>query len=183
MAMANTPSEKASTRDVSLDIVTEYNAYRADWSLPPFTYNLRMPISAARVAAFEILLRVEAIDAYASELLHSARFAKLSSTDHGLLTELVMGALRWRSVLDAKIAEYASQSLAKLDPEVLASLRLGAYQLLFLDRIPEHAVVSDSVELVKLARKKSAAGMVNAVLRRVALETTERPHFPQKRRA
>jgi hypothetical protein len=57
-----------------------------------------MPVSPARSAAFEILLRVESSDAYASELLHSARFEKLSRADHGLLTELVMGVLRWRGI-------------------------------------------------------------------------------------
>ncbi|PYV51930.1 MAG: 16S rRNA (cytosine(967)-C(5))-methyltransferase RsmB [Acidobacteria bacterium] len=126
-----------------------------------------MSISPSRAAAFEILLRIQTTDAYASELLHSSRFAKLSPADHGLLTELVMGVLRWRSVLDKHIAEHSSQSLAKFDLEVLTALRLGAYQLLFLDRIPTHAAVNESVELVKQARKRSAAGMVNAVLRKI----------------
>src|ERR1700738_3369848 len=126
-----------------------------------------MPVSSARAAAFEILLRTETTGAYASELLHSSRSAKLSSADHGLLTELVMGVLRWRSLLDKRIAEHSAQPLAKLDIEVLTALRLGAYQLLFLDRIPTHAAVNESVELVKQARKRSAAGMVNAVLRKI----------------
>src|SRR5437016_6673863 len=135
-----------------------------------------MPVSPARAAAFEILLRIETTDSYASELLHSTRFAKLSAADHGLLTELVMGVLRWRGVLDDKIAEHTTQPLTKLDREVLIALRLGAYQLLFLDRVPKHAAINESVELVKRARKKSAAGMVNAVLRKIA-----NSHFSQKR--
>jgi 16S rRNA (cytosine967-C5)-methyltransferase len=126
-----------------------------------------MLISSARAAAFEILLRIENTDAYASELLHSSRFAKLSPVDHGLLTELVMGILRWRTVLDKSIAEHLAQPIAKLDVEVLTALRLGVYQLLFLDRIPTHSAVNESVELVKQARKRSAAGMVNAVLRKI----------------
>jgi 16S rRNA (cytosine967-C5)-methyltransferase len=126
-----------------------------------------MPISPARAAAFEILLRVDATDAYASELLHSSRFAKLSPADHGLLTELVMGVLRWRGALDEQIAEHSTQQLVRLDKEVLTALRLGTYQLLFLDRVPTHAVVNESVEVVKQARKRSAAGMVNAVLRKI----------------
>src|SRR5438067_6582803 len=69
-----------------------------------------MAVSPARAAAFEILLRTETSDAYASELLHSSRFAKLSSSDHGLVTELVMGVLRWRGVLDDKIAEHYGPS-------------------------------------------------------------------------
>lgn len=127
-----------------------------------------MSVSPARAAAFEILLRIDQTDAYASELLHSSQFSKLSPADHGLLTELVMGALRWRGVLDKHIALHLTQSLAKLDNEVLAALRLGAYQLLFLDRIPTHAAVNESVELVKEARKRSAVGLVNAILRKIA---------------
>jgi len=158
-----------------------------------------MALSPARAAAFEILMRIETTDAYASELLHSSRFTKLSPADHGLLTELVMGVLRWRGVLDNRIAElyrrssenrsladrsasrkisalvannatrtgHPERSLAKLDLEVLTALRLGAYQILFLDRVPRHAAVNESVELVKTAHKRSAAGLVNAVLRRI----------------
>jgi 16S rRNA (cytosine967-C5)-methyltransferase len=127
-----------------------------------------MPISPARVAAFDILLRVEREDSYASELLHSSRHANLSSADHGLATELVMGVLRWRSLLDEHIAERSSQKLTRLDPEVLTALRLAAYQLEFLDRVPGRAAVHESVELVKSARKRSAMPFVNAVLRKFA---------------
>lgn len=122
-------------------------------------------------------MRVETTDAYASELLHSSRYVNLSAADHGLLTELVMGVLRWRGVLDDKVTAFSSQPLARLDREVLTALRLGAYQLLFLDRIPPHAAINESVELVKQARKRSAAGMVNAVLRRISAS-----HFSQMRR-
>ncbi|MGO9124740.1 MAG: 16S rRNA (cytosine(967)-C(5))-methyltransferase RsmB [Terriglobales bacterium] len=124
-----------------------------------------MAISPARVAAFDILLRVDQQDAYASELLHASSYARLSLADHGLATELVMGVLRWRSLLDQRITQRSSLKLSKLDPEVLACLRLAAYQLLYLDRVPEHAAVHESVELVKRARKRSAVPFVNAVLR------------------
>jgi 16S rRNA (cytosine967-C5)-methyltransferase len=127
-----------------------------------------MPISPARAAAFDILLRVEREDSYASELLHSPRFANLSSPDHGLVTELVMGVLRWQSLLDKQIAERSSQKLARLDTEVLTALRLAAYQLRFLDRVPERAAVHESVELVKRAKKRSAVPFANAVLRKFA---------------
>jgi len=125
-----------------------------------------MPISPARIAAFDILLRVEREDSYASELLHASHYAKLSVGDHGLATQLVMGVLRWRSLLDKQIAEHSSQKLLRLDPEVLTSLRLAAYQLLFLDRVPERAAVHESVELVKRAKKRSAVPFANAVLRK-----------------
>jgi len=126
-----------------------------------------MPISAARLAAFEILLRVQEQGAYASELLHSERLVSLSAADHGLCTELVMGALRWQSALDDDIQAVSSQKLNRIDAEVLVALRLGAYQLRFLDRVPAHAAVHESVELVKQARKKSAAPFANAVLRKL----------------
>lgn len=127
-----------------------------------------MPISPARNAAFVILLRVSKEDAYASELLHAPQYADLAPADHGLATELVMGALRWQSVLDEKITAHSSQAIHKLDTEVLISLRLGLYQINFLERIPTRAAIHESVELVKHARKRSAAGFVNAVLRKAA---------------
>jgi 16S rRNA (cytosine967-C5)-methyltransferase len=129
-----------------------------------------MAISPARIAAFDILLRVDQQDAYASELLHASDYAKLSPADHGLATELVMGVLRWRSLLDDQIALRSSLKLFKLDPEVLTSLRLAAYQLSHLDRVPQHAAVHESVELVKRARKRSAVPFVNAVLRKFVVE-------------
>ena len=127
-----------------------------------------MAISPARTAAAEILLRVEREDSFASELLHSARYSRLSSSDHGLATELVMGVLRWRSVLDQRIAEASIQKLERLDCEVLTALRLAAYQLFFLSRVPARAAIFESVEWVKSARKRSAAPFVNAVLRKLA---------------
>jgi len=127
-----------------------------------------MAVSAARAVAFEILLRVEREESYAAELLHSERLAKLSSRDHGLATELVMGVLRWQSLLDQRLAAASSQKLERLDGEVLAALRLGVYQLQFLSRVPVHAAIFESVELVKAARKRSAAPFVNAVLRTIA---------------
>jgi 16S rRNA (cytosine967-C5)-methyltransferase len=127
-----------------------------------------MAISPARTAAFDILLQVEQKDAYASELLHSPKYANLLPADHGLATELVMGVLRWRSLLDGRIATQSSQALEKLDREVLTALRLGAYQILFLDRMPQRAAVHESVELVKRARKRSAVPFANAVLRKLA---------------
>ncbi|MGA2360671.1 MAG: 16S rRNA (cytosine(967)-C(5))-methyltransferase RsmB [Terriglobales bacterium] len=132
-----------------------------------------MAVSPARAVAFEILLRVEREESYAAELLHSARLAKLSSRDHGLATELVMGVLRWQSLLDRRLAAASSQQLERLDGEVLAALRLGAYQLQFLSRVPARAAIFESVELVKAARKRSAASFVNAVLRKTAAAGAE----------
>ncbi len=137
-----------------------------------------MPISPARSVAFDILLRVDQQNAYASELLHSERLEKLTPADRGLAMDLVMGVLRWRSRLDDAIAMAASRPLAKLDPEVLNALRLAAYQLQFLTRVPAHAAINESVELVKRAQKRSAAPFANAVLRKIAeqrMEPSQRP--------
>ncbi len=127
-----------------------------------------MAVSAARAVAFEILLRVEREDSYAVELLHSTALSNLSSRDHGLTTELVMGVLRWQSLLDRRLAAASTQKFERLDREVVAALRLGAYQLQFLSRVPARAAIFESVELVKTARKRSAAPFVNAVLRKIA---------------
>lgn len=112
-------------------------------------------------------MRIEREGSYASELLHSQRTAQLSSADHRLATELVMGVLRWRDWLDGAIAAASARAVEKLDREILVVLRLGAYQLQFLDRIPRHAAIHESVELVKRARKRSAAPFANAVLRKL----------------
>jgi 16S rRNA (cytosine967-C5)-methyltransferase len=125
-------------------------------------------VAPARAAAFDILLRVERESSYAAELLHASAHANLSTPDHALATELVMGVLRWRSRLDADIATASSQPLSRLDLEILIALRLALYQFLWLDRIPRRAALHESVELVKRARKRSAAPFVNAVLRKLS---------------
>jgi 16S rRNA (cytosine967-C5)-methyltransferase len=127
-----------------------------------------MPASLSRTAAFDILLRVERDAAFATDLLHSKRLDDLSTADRGLATEIVLGVLRWQSALDATISRQSSQPLRKLDIEVLISLRIAAYQLRYLDRIPPNAAVNESVELVKRARKRSAVPFANAVLRKLS---------------
>ncbi|HKW74337.1 MAG TPA: 16S rRNA (cytosine(967)-C(5))-methyltransferase RsmB [Terriglobales bacterium] len=121
----------------------------------------------ARIAAFNILLRVEREQAYAVELLHSASMDKLSEADRNLTTEIVMGVLRWRLLLDQQIAQFSFTPFAKLDLEVVTALRMGAYQIMFLSRVPSHAAVNETVELVKQGRKTSAAGLANAVMRKI----------------
>jgi 16S rRNA (cytosine967-C5)-methyltransferase len=125
-------------------------------------------VSPARAAAFDILLRIERESSYASELLHSRTYDRLTVVDHALATELVMGVLRWQSLLDSQIATSSAQPLARLDPEILTALRLAVYQLRWLSRIPARAAFNESVELVKRARKRSAATFINAVLRKLA---------------
>jgi 16S rRNA (cytosine967-C5)-methyltransferase len=126
-----------------------------------------MPVSPARQAAFAVLLRVERESAYADELLHSGLLDDLSPVDRNLATEIVMGVLRWRSLLDLTVAKLSFTPFRKLDLEVLTALRMGAYQKQFLSKIPSHAAVNETVELVKAAKKTSAAGLVNAVMRKI----------------
>lgn len=121
----------------------------------------------AREVAFDILLRVEQKDAYASELLHGGRMDALSTEDRHLATEIVMGTLRWQARLDQGIGAVAKEPLPKLDKEVLIALRMGAYQIGWL-RVPARAAVNESVDLVKRARFRYSAPFVNAVLRKVA---------------
>lgn len=127
-----------------------------------------MPISPSRRIAFEVLCRVASEGAYASELLNTRLTARISRADAALATELTLGVLRWQRLLDFLLGRNLDRAPDRLDPEVLIALRLGLYQLRYLERIPAHAAVGESVELVKRARKYSAAALVNAVLRRSA---------------
>jgi 16S rRNA (cytosine967-C5)-methyltransferase len=124
-------------------------------------------MSPARRVAFDVLRKVEA-GGYASDLLLSMS-ASLDSRDAGLASEIVFGILRYQAQLDYLIGK------PKLDIEVRIALRLGIYQLRYLERIPPHAAVKESVDLVKRARKTSAAGLVNAVLRKVNRNPVEWP--------
>ena len=90
-----------------------------------------------------------------------------------------MGVLRWRSLLDSQIADISAQPLSKLDPEILTTLRLAIYQLRWLSRIPARAAINESVELVKRARKRSAAPFVNAVLRKLDTNVSHVHNSPQ----
>ncbi len=127
-----------------------------------------MAVSPARNFAYDILIRVERDGSYASELLNAPRMDTLSREDRALTYELVMSTLRWQSELDARIAKYSSQKVSRLDGEVRVALRLGACQLTHLERIPAHAAVHESVELVKQSGKRSAVPYANAVLRKLA---------------
>jgi 16S rRNA (cytosine967-C5)-methyltransferase len=120
---------------------------------------------SARDIAFQVLIRVES-GAYASDLLRRESEG-LEARDAALAEAIVLGVLRTRMQLDFLIGQYGGRPQLKLDPEVRIALLMGIYQLRYLDRIPAHAAVTESVELVKRARKRSAAGLVNAILRKV----------------
>ncbi|HET7216201.1 MAG TPA: 16S rRNA (cytosine(967)-C(5))-methyltransferase RsmB [Terriglobia bacterium] len=125
-----------------------------------------MQISPARKIAFEILRQVDAGQAFASDLLQERRISALSERDRALATEIVMGVLRWRGEIDYRLQQLSGKSVQSLDCEVTTALRIGIYQIAFLEKIPKSAAVNESVELTKLSRKRSAGGFVNAVLRK-----------------
>jgi 16S rRNA (cytosine967-C5)-methyltransferase len=126
------------------------------------------PISPARKAAYHILFAVELGQSHSDDLLRGKAVNALSTPDRNLTTALVLGVLRWQIQLDHQIRALLARPNAKLDTEVMIALRLGAFQLLHLDRIPVRAALSESVELVKQAGHHFASGMVNAVLRKLA---------------
>src|ERR1700760_4969799 len=123
-----------------------------------------MKLAPARQAAFAALLAVDR-GAWSAEAL-AAKSAQLDSRDAGLASDIVFGTLRRRGELDALIACYSKRSVEKLDAAVRVALEMALYQIRFLDRVPGHAAVNDSVELARRAGKSSAAAFVNAVLRR-----------------
>jgi 16S rRNA (cytosine967-C5)-methyltransferase len=125
-------------------------------------------ISPARSAAFRVLLQVETSSAHSDDLLHGAALQKLSQPDRNLATALVMGVLRWQIALDAELAKLLDRPDQPLPEEIHISLRMGAFQLRHMDRIPAHAALSESVELVRAAGHPKAVGLVNAILRKLS---------------
>ncbi len=122
-------------------------------------------IGAARQWASDILYRVGTDRSYANLSLQEAlRRAQLSPRDKALCTLLVYGTLQRQRALDAVLEQHSRQPLTKLNPRVLTILRMTAYQVLYLDKVPPYAALNDGVELCKKAHPK-AAGFVNAVVR------------------
>jgi 16S rRNA (cytosine967-C5)-methyltransferase len=123
-------------------------------------------IAPARRAAFQVVRRVFEDDAYADRALESA-VAELDPRDRALAQRLSFGTVQRIRTLDHGIDQLGKRPVRKLDAPVLASLRLGAYQLAYTD-LPDHAVVDDAVELVRAARLERAVPFTNAVMRRLA---------------
>ena len=128
------------------------------------------PPATGRDLARHVLARVEADGAYANRALAAAldRAAGMSPAERGLATELVYGVLRRRARLDRALEAVADRGLAALPPAARTALRVGAYQLLFLDRVPGYAAVNDAVEAMKRAHGPRLGGLANALLRRVS---------------
>jgi 16S rRNA (cytosine967-C5)-methyltransferase len=126
-------------------------------------------ISPARKAAYSILLKVESGEGHSDDLLRRHSVSALSQQDRNLATALVLGVLRQQIALDRQIRAHLNKPDARLDAEVRIALRLGAFQILHMDRIPARAAIDESVELTKRAGHRFASGMVNAVLRKLAI--------------
>ena len=129
-------------------------------------------VSPARKAAFSILKTLER-RGHSDTLLRGRNVEALSDPDRRLTTALVLGVLRWQIDLDRRVRPLLKHPNAKLDAEVLIALRLGAFQLLRMERIPARAAIDESVELTKQAGHKFASGMVNAVLRKLGAARPE----------
>ena len=127
----------------------------------------RAEISPARLAAFETLVRVFEDGAYADRAFRSIADG-LDERDRGLARRLAFGSVQRVRTLDHAIETLGRRRIVKLDAPVRAALRLGAYQLGFVDGVPRYAAVNESVELVRRARLERAVGFTNAVLRRLA---------------
>jgi 16S rRNA (cytosine967-C5)-methyltransferase len=130
-------------------------------------------VSPARKAAFEVLRTVDRGQAHSDDLLRGRAVSALAPQDRNLATALVLGVLRWQVELDQHLRPLLKRPNAKLDSEVLIALRLGAFQLLHLDRIPARAAIDESVELTKQSGHRFASAMVNAVLRKLAIQPKE----------
>ena len=129
---------------------------------------MRAEISPARRAAFRILRDIAGKQGNSDTLLHSRSVDALSAPDRNLCTNMVMGTLRWQRVLDSQCRHLFSRPNQPLADDAMLALRVGAYQLLLLDRIPAHAAIFESVEWIKQSDAARQAGLVNAVLRKVA---------------
>lgn len=136
-------------------------------------------IGTAREAAFAALLRAEAAGAFVSALLHrTLERSRLSAQDRALVVAITMGVLRHRGRIDYTIASFFRRPLDSLPLAILTTLRMGCYQLLDMDRIPDAAAVFESVELARRHGHRGTARLVNALLRRLASEGPPPPPDP-----
>jgi 16S rRNA (cytosine967-C5)-methyltransferase len=136
-------------------------------------------IAPARLAAYNILCAVSAGRADLPSAIASARSSLADERDRALAAEIASGVQRWRNALDHLVVEFSKRAVDRLDPEILEILRLSAYQLLYLTRVPAAAVVDDAVDLAKRAGKRSASGFVNAVLRSISRRRNSLPLPPR----
>ena len=134
----------------------------------------------ARDAALEALLQMERRGAWSDgSLKRIAAQSGLEARDAALCTRMTYGVVQNRTLLDYYIDHWCTQKAARLEPVVACLLRLGIYQILFMDKVPDRAAVHETVELTKRRGKTRAAGMINAVLRKCASSKNTLPPLPQ----
>ena len=127
------------------------------------------------MAAVEILYRVDQESGYADVLL-GGRLPDFAPADRRLITRMVLGTIAWQGRLDFELAHLTGRKLAGIQPEALAIMRIGLFQLRHLDRIPQHAVVDTAVSIAKrIPKARDASGFINAVMRRATRETAPLP--------
>jgi 16S rRNA (cytosine967-C5)-methyltransferase len=124
----------------------------------------------SRETALSILLRIDIGGAYLDRLLASPEFRKLDSRDRAFARELISGVERWKLRLDRIADRFYTTAAKPLSPEVRNILRLGLYQLMFMDSVPDRAAVNESVEMAVRVQGRGAGGLVNAILRRFTRE-------------
>lgn len=127
-------------------------------------------IDKTRELALKILYKIDKENAYSNiELNQQIKEAniKLNNKDIGLISEIVYGVTTWRLTLDDIIKKYSKIKLKKISPWILNILRIGAYQIIFLDKIPKSAAVNESVNLAKRYGHSSSSNFVNAILRKI----------------
>ena len=127
-------------------------------------------VDKAREVALKCLYKIDKEDAYSNivldEMLNENR-RRLDERDIGLISEIVYGVVTWRLTLDEIIRKYSNIRLKKISTWILNILRMGVYQIIFLDKIPKSAAVNESVNLAKRYGHKSSSNFVNAILRKV----------------
>ena len=134
-------------------------------------------MGSGREAAVDTLTACRRLEAWSDASLKAA-CRGLDRREAALAARLTYGVLQNRALLDFYLGQFCSQSFAKLEPFIRDVLRLGAYQILYMDRVPDSAAVNESVELVKRRKRQRAAGMVNALLRRISREKASLPAIP-----
>lgn len=133
-----------------------------------------------RTLAFQSLRKVFRDDSYSNLTIAGVLQSEdLSGADKSFFTALVYGVLERKVTLDHNLSLYLKQPLKKLDPKVYTALLLGAYQILFMEKVPDHAAINESVKLVKKQGAAYAAGLVNAVLRKIAEHGLQLPELPE----
>ena len=136
--------------------------------------------SNARECALCVLVACRRSGAWADASLKAQLGkASLKPQDAALCSRIVYGVMQNELLLDYYLSAYCTQKLDHLQPPLADILRIGAYQILFLDKVPDHAAVSESVELCRTNGRAAASGLVNAVLRKVAQNKAHPPALPQ----